>query len=155
MLSTTDEKLKFMRLALDEAKISYNQGEIPVGAIIIKNGRVISTSHNENRASKNPLKHAEMISINNACAFVENERLIDCEMYVTKEPCAMCAGAIIHARIKKLIIATEDKKYGACGSVLDVCGNKKLNHQPEIEFGILKEESLYLLKKFFKELRKK
>lgn len=144
----------FMRAALKQAKIAYNKGEIPVGAVIVKDGRIIARAHNQNRAKNNPVKHAEIICIEKASRVLNNERLTGCELYATKEPCAMCSGAIVHARIKSVFIGTEDKKYGACGSVLNVCGNKSLNHVPVIEFGLLREEASLLLKKFFKNKRK-
>lgn len=142
-----------MRLALAEAKKAFKKGEIPVGAVIVKDGVVISNTYNKNRNSANVLKHAEMIAIDKACRVLKNERLTNCELYITKEPCAMCAGAIVHARIKRLVIALRDSKYGACGTALSVCGNKTLNHIPNIEFGILQEEAQELLKSFFKKLR--
>ncbi|MDY6934672.1 MAG: tRNA adenosine(34) deaminase TadA [Spirochaetota bacterium] len=147
------EKNAFMQIALEEAKRAFNKGEIPVGAVIVNDGVVISSAHNENRSKNNPVSHAEIISIEQASAVLKNERLVDCDLYVTKEPCAMCAGAIIHARLRRIIIGVEDQKYGACGSVLSVCGNNKLNHIPEIEIGILREEALSLLTAFFKNLR--
>ncbi len=147
------EKIKYMRMALEEAKIAYEKGEIPVGAVIVSAGEVIARTHNQNRAENNPVKHAEIIAIENASEKLKNERLLDCDLYVTKEPCSMCAGAIINARIKRVIIAAEDDKYGACGSVFSICGSKKLNHVPEVEFGILREEASSILKEFFKNLR--
>ncbi len=143
-----------MRIALEEAKIAFEKGEIPVGAVIVKNDEVIARAHNLNRSMNNPVKHAEMICIEKASGILGNERLTDCELYVTKEPCAMCSGAIVHARIKRVVIGAEDSKYGACGTVLNICGNKKLNHVPEIEFGIMGQEASLLLKEFFKDLRK-
>ena len=153
MKDIVETKNKFMRIALDEAKAASAHGEIPVGAVIVKNGKVLAKSRNCNREMNNPVKHAEIISIEEATRILNNERLLDCELYVTKEPCAMCAGAIVHARIKSVIIGTEDYKYGACGTVLKVCGDERLNHIPEIEFGILRDESSALLKEFFKSLR--
>lgn len=136
-----------------EAKKAFANDEIPVGAIIVRDGRVVAKSCNENRAMKNPILHAEILAIVDASKKLNNERLTDCEIFVTKEPCAMCAGAIIHARIKRVVIATEDIKYGACGSVLTICGNKNLNHIPVIEFGLLRDEAATLLKKFFQKKR--
>jgi tRNA(adenine34) deaminase len=150
---TTHEK--FMLEALRQAEIAFNKDEIPVGAVIVKDGKIIAKAHNLNRSKTNPVKHAEIICIEKAARLLHNERLINCELYVTKEPCAMCAGAIVHARIEKVLIGAEDKKYGACGTVLDICGSKKLNHSPIIEFGIFREETALLLKKFFKNKRGK
>jgi tRNA(adenine34) deaminase len=143
----------FMRAALEEARKAYARGEIPVGAVIAGGGRLLASAGNENRGAHDPTRHAEMIAIRSACAVMGNERLTGCDMYVTKEPCAMCAGAIVHARIKKLIIGARDRRYGACGTVLLVCGNRALNHVPEIEFGLMEEEAAKLLKIFFMERR--
>jgi tRNA(adenine34) deaminase len=150
MLNSTEQKNVFMRIALEEAKTAFESGEIPVGAVIVKDSEVIAQAHNSNREFHNPVKHAEIICIEEASRILNNERLLDCELYVTKEPCAMCAGAIVHARIKSVFIGAEDEKYGACGTVLNVCGNGLLNHVPEIEFGILRDEASLILKKFFK-----
>ena len=149
-----EDKKAFMQIAIEEARIASANGEIPVGAVIVRQGKVIARAHNRNRSENNPVKHAEILCIEEASGVLNNERLIDCEMYVSKEPCAMCAGAIIHARIKKLVIAAEDYKAGACGSVLSVCGNNRLNHIPEIEFGLLREEASCILTDFFKNKRK-
>ncbi len=145
-----EDKNRYMRLALDEARAAFEAEEIPVGAVIVKDGAVIASGRNRNRGMNNPLLHAEIVAIEKACAAIGNERLTGCDLYVTKEPCAMCAGAIVHARIRKLFIGARDARFGACGTVLSVCGNPALNHVPEMEFGILEEEAAELLKKFFK-----
>jgi tRNA(adenine34) deaminase len=145
----------FMRIALAEAKAAGDKGEIPVGAIIVRDGDILARAGNSNRASCDPTRHAEMEAIRAASRVLGNERLTRCELFVTKEPCAMCAGAIVHARLARLVIGTRDTKYGACGTVLSVCGNTTLNHVPEIVFGILKAESADLLHTFFEHLRKK
>ncbi len=145
----------FMQLALEEAGKAENLAEIPVGAIITFNNEVIAAGHNLNRKLKNPTRHAEIIAIENACQVIKNERLEECNLYVTKEPCAMCAGAIIHARIKRLFIGSRDVKYGACGTVFNICGNEDFNHKPEITFGILKTETTQIIQTFFKKLRNK
>lgn len=149
----TDEY--YMHLALLEAKAAAEEGEIPVGAVIVQSGTILARARNANRFSHDPTRHAEMEAIRAASKILKNERLTDCELFVTKEPCAMCAGAIVHARLKRVIIAARDTKYGACGSVLSVCGNSSLNHVPVIEFGILGDESSGLLSAFFENLRKK
>ncbi len=147
----TDED--YMRIALQEAEAAAEEGEIPVGAVIVHEGTIIARARNANRASHDPTRHAELEAIRLAASALKNERLVACELFVTKEPCAMCAGAIVHARIRRLIIGARDEKYGACGSVLSVCGNEKLNHVPEIVFGVLENESSLLLRQFFEELR--
>jgi len=124
-----------------------------VGAVIVKDGAVIAAARNDNREANDPVRHAEINAIGKACAAVHNERLTGCVMYVTKEPCAMCAGAIVHARIVRLVIGARDSRYGACGTVLSVCGNSSLNHVPVMEFGLLEDESAALLKDFFRQKR--
>lgn len=148
-----EQKEKFMIEALKEAKKAYKKLEIPVGAIIVKDGTIISRAHNVKEERNDTTKHAEIIAIQKASKKLENWRLNDCEMYVTLEPCAMCAGAIIQARIKKVYIGTMDEKTGACGSVLNLLQDYKFNHIVEFERGLLKEKSEKLLKDFFKELR--
>jgi tRNA(adenine34) deaminase len=145
--------IDFMKAALDEASIAFKAEEIPVGAVIVKNGEIISAGKNSNRLENCPTRHAEINAIEKAAEFLENERLAGCTLYVTKEPCAMCAGAIVHSRIDRLVIGAPDIKYGACGTVLDVCGNKILNHVPEIVFGVLENECSDLIKEFFIKLR--
>lgn len=147
----TDED--FMRKALSLADRAYLKGEIPVGALIVRGGEIIAEGSNENRSCNDPTLHAELIAIRAAASYLGNERLTGCDLYVTKEPCCMCAGAIVHSRIRRVVIGTEDIRYGACGSVFNICGNEKLNHIPEIKFGVLKEESSAVLKRFFRERR--
>lgn len=144
---------KFMKEALKEAKKAYNKLEIPVGAVIVKNDKIIARAHNIKEEKKDTTKHAEIIAIQKASKKLETWRLNDCEMYVTLEPCAMCAGAIIQARLKKVYIGTTDEKTGACGSVLNLFKDYKFNHIVELETGILQEECEKILKNFFKELR--
>ena len=144
---------QFMKEALKEAKKAYNKLEIPVGAIIVKDGKIIARAHNIKEEKQDTTKHAEIIAIQKASKKLETWRLNDCEMYVTLEPCAMCAGAIIQARLKKVYIGTMDEKTGACGSVLNLLKDFKFNHNVELETGILKNECEQILKDFFKELR--
>ena len=144
---------QFMKEALKEAKKAYNKLEIPVGAIIVKDGKIIARAHNIKEEKQDTTKHAEIIAIQKASKKLETWRLNDCEMYVTLEPCAMCAGAIIQARLKKLYIGTMDQKTGACGSVLNLLKDFKFNHNVELETGILKDNCEQILKNFFKELR--
>ena len=153
MFFMNKENSQFMRIALEEAKKAFLENEVPVGAVVVLDRSIVARAHNRNVKSQNPVRHAEIIAIEEASKILKNERLLDCDIYVTKEPCAMCAGAIVHARIRNVFIGTEDPKYGACGTVLSVCGNKQLNHIPNIEFGLLQEESSCLLKDFFKKLR--
>ena len=144
---------QFMKEALKEAKKAYNKLEIPVGAVIVKDGKIIARAHNIKEEKQDTTKHAEIIAIQKASKKLETWRLNDCEMYVTLEPCAMCAGAIIQARLKKLYIGTMDTKTGACGSVLNLLKDFKFNHNVELETGVLKDDCEQILKSFFKELR--
>ncbi len=144
-----------MREALKEAKKALEIEEVPVGAVIVKDGKVIAKAHNEKETKKNSTCHAEILAIQKACKKLDSWRLIDCEMYVTLEPCPMCAGALINSRIKKLYIGTSDEKTGACGSVLNLLEDYKFNHKIEIEKYVLKEEAEALLKDFFKFLRER
>lgn len=142
-----------MKEAIKEAKKAYQKLEIPVGAVIVKDGKIISRGHNLKETKADTTKHAEIIAIQKASKKLNAWRLIDCEMYVTLEPCAMCAGAIINSRIKKLYIGTMDEKTGAVGSVLNLFEDFTFNHKVEAEKGIMQDECKNMLKQFFKELR--
>lgn len=148
------EKEKFMKEALKEAKRAYEKEEIPVGAVIVRDNKIIARAYNQKEEKRDTTKHAEIIAIQKASKKIDDWRLQDCEMYVTLEPCSMCAGAIIQARIKKIYIGTMDEKTGACGSVLNLLEDYKFNHKVEIEKDILKPECEEIIKQFFKELRK-
>jgi len=148
------DKEKFMGEALNLAALAAAADEIPVGAVIVNNGVIIGRGFNKNRSDNDPTMHAEIIAIREAAAFLGNERLTGCDIYVTKEPCAMCAGAIIHSRLKRVIIGADDIKYGACGTVFNICGNSLMNHIPEIEKGILQNQCSRILKDFFVKKRK-
>lgn len=147
-------KEKFMKEALKEAKKAYEKLEVPVGCVIVKDGKIIARGHNLKETKKDTTKHAEIIAIQKASKKLDSWRLLDCEMYVTLEPCSMCAGAIINARVKKLYIGTLDEKTGAVGSVLNLFADYKFNHKVEVETGILKIDCKQILTDFFKELRK-
>ena len=144
---------EFMQEALKEAKKAYKKLEIPVGVVIVKDGQIIARAHNMKEAKKDTTKHAEIIAIQRASKKLNSWRLNDCEMYVTLEPCPMCAGAVIQSRIKKVYIGAKDEKTGACGSVLNLLEDYKFNHQVEIENDVLSKECEEILKKFFRELR--
>ena len=149
-----NEKEKFMNEALKEAKKAYKKLEVPVGCVIVRDGKIIARGHNLKETKKDTTKHAEIIAIQKASKKLEAWRLLDCDMYVTLEPCSMCAGALIQARIKKVYIGTMDEKTGACGSVLNLLEDYKFNHKVEVERGICKNDCEKILKDFFKELRK-
>ena len=145
---------KFMKEALKEAQKAYEKLEVPVGAVIVKDGKIIARAHNQKETKKDTTKHAEILAIQKASKKLESWRLIDCEMYITLEPCSMCAGAIINSRIKKIYIGTLDEKTGAAGSVFNLFEDYTFNHKVEIEKGILQKDCEQILKDFFKELRK-
>lgn len=145
---------KFMKEALKEAKKAYDKLEVPVGAVIVKDGEIIARAHNLKETRFDTTNHAEIIAIQKASKKLKSWRLLDCEMYVTLEPCSMCAGAIINSRIKKIYIGANDEKTGAVGSVLNLFEDYKFNHKVEFEKGIMKEDCENILKDFFKNLRK-
>ncbi len=144
---------KFMKEALKEAEKAYKKLEVPVGAVIVKDGKIIARGHNQKETKTDTTKHAEIIAIQKASKKLKAWRLLDCEMYVTLEPCAMCAGAIINSRIKKVYIGTKDNKTGAVGSVLNLFEDFTFNHKVESEIGLMQDECEKILKQFFKELR--
>ncbi len=149
------EKEKFMKAALKEAQKAYEKEEVPIGVVIVKDDKIIAKAHNLKEIKKDTTEHAEIRAIKKASKKLDSWRLTDCEMYTTLEPCPMCAGAIIQARIKKVYIGTMDEKTGACGSVLNLFKDHKFNHIVELEYGIMEKESKEILQDFFKKLRKK
>lgn len=146
---------KYMELALAEAEKAASIGEVPIGAVIVKNGRVIAKGHNLTETLGDPTAHAEMNAIRAAARAGGRWGLSGSTMYVTCEPCSMCAGAIVWARIDELYIGTMDPKAGACGSVLNIVCDQRLNHQVKVTTGIMREECSSILKRFFKGLREK
>jgi tRNA(adenine34) deaminase len=142
-----------MQAALDEARLAAEAGEVPIGAIVVHQGKVIGRGQNSLLRNLDPTAHAEIIAMRDAAKAIGNYRLIGCTLYVTLEPCAMCAGAMIHARLDRMVFATADPKAGACGSVLSVLNHPHLNHQMVLEQGIATEESAELLRAFFRERR--
>lgn len=146
---------KYMKIALEEAKKAYNKDEIPVGAVIIKNGEVVAKAYNLKETKQDTTNHAEILAIKKASKKLGTWRLTDCEMYVTLEPCSMCAGALIQSRIKKVYIGAMDYKTGACGSNLNLLEDYPCNHKVEVQTGVMQEECEQIIKNFFKELREK
>jgi tRNA(adenine34) deaminase len=142
-----------LTLALDEARAAAAAGEVPVGAIVVESGVVIGRGQNRVLRDVDPTAHAEIVALREAARVLGNYRLPGCELFVTLEPCAMCAGAMIHARIGRLIYATDDPKAGAVGSVLEVLNHPQLNHQMAVASGELAEESGELLREFFRQRR--
>jgi len=146
---------EYMRIAIEEAKIAASLGESPIGAVVVQDGKVVGRGHNTTETAKDPTCHAEMNAIRDAARNLGGWRLPHCSMYVTLEPCSMCAGAIVLARIEQLYIGTADPKSGACGSLRNIVSDERLNHRVEVHTGVLQEECSGLLKDFFKQLRKK
>ena len=145
--------LEAMKAALAEARIAADAGEVPIGAVIVAGEYIVGKGQNRVLRDFDPTAHAEIIALREAAACLGNYRLNGCTLYVTLEPCAMCAGAMIHARIDRLVYATADPKAGACGSVLSVLNHPQLNHQMKVEQGILAVESAEMLRSFFRERR--
>jgi len=149
-----EEKEYYMNQALKEAEKAYQKLEVPVGAIIVKDGKIIARAYNQKEMKTDTTKHAEILAIQKASKKLKSWRLIDCEMYVTLEPCSMCAGALINSRIKKVYIGANDEKTGAVGSVFNLLEDYIFNHKVQTEKGILKQECENILKDFFKKIRK-
>lgn len=145
----------YMKEALKEARRAEELGEVPIGSVLVFEGEIVGRGHNRRESLKNPLAHGEILAIEEASRVLDRWRLEDCTLYVTVEPCPMCAGAIVNARIKRLVIGAMDKKTGACGSVVNLLEEGLFNHDVEVEKGILEEECKTLIKDFFKELREK
>ena len=145
--------LDAMRTALAEARKSAEAGEVPIGAVVVHDGVIIAHGQNSVIRTSDPTAHAEIVAMRHAANVLGNYRLTGCILYVTLEPCAMCAGAMIHARVDRLVYSTPDPKAGACGSVLSVLNHPQLNHQTKIGQGILSDESSNLLRSFFRERR--
>jgi tRNA(adenine34) deaminase len=148
---TQDES--YIQLALQQARLAAEAGEVPVGAIIVQEGEVIAAGQNFVLRTLDPTAHAEIVALRAAAQYLNNYRLTGCELYTTLEPCSMCSGAIIHARIARLVYGTPDPKAGAAGSVLAVINHPQLNHQMEVTTGILADECGELLRNFFRERR--
>lgn len=145
---------KYMSMAIKEARKAYNKDEVPVGAVIVKDGKIIAKGYNIKESKQDTTKHAEIIAIQKASKNLKTWRLSGCTMYVTLEPCTMCAGALIQSRLDRVVIGTMDEKTGACGSILNVLKDYKFNHTVELTTGVLEQECKDILQNFFKELRK-
>jgi tRNA(adenine34) deaminase len=139
----------FMRLALAEAERALEHEDVPIGAVVVRDGEVLAAAHNERELRQDPTAHAEMIALREAARALGSWRVLETVIYVTLEPCAMCAGAIVLARVPRVVYGASDPKAGACGSVLDVLGEPRLNHRPEVAGGLLAAESAEILSAFF------
>lgn len=142
-----------MQEALKEAEAAFSEDEVPVGAAVVYKGRIISRAHNQVERLKDPTAHAEMLALTSAANYLKAKWLSGATLYVTIEPCSMCAGALVLARIKKLVYGASDPKTGACGSITNIANNRKLNHRIEVKKGVLEKECSRLLKDFFKKKR--
>ena len=143
----------FMQLALEQAQHAWRLGEVPVGAVVVKDGVVIATGFNQPIGSHDPTAHAEIVALRAAADKLGNYRLPGCELYVTLEPCVMCSGAMMHARLARVVYGAQDPKTGACGSVLDLFAQEQLNHHTEVVGGVLADQASTMLKAFFAERR--
>jgi tRNA(adenine34) deaminase len=148
-----EAKEHYMKQALKEAQKAYKKGEAPIGAVVVKEGKIIARAHNLREKNNDPTAHAEILALRKAAKKLGEWRLLGCDMYVTLEPCPMCAGAIIQARIERLYAGAMDLKAEAAGSVVDLFSETRFNHKVEVETGLLAEECSNILKVFFKELR--
>ncbi|RYF02932.1 MAG: tRNA adenosine(34) deaminase TadA, partial [Oxalobacteraceae bacterium] len=144
---------RYMGLALAEARKAWQEGEVPVGAVVVKDGEVIATGYNQPIGRHDPTAHAEIMALRAAAAKLGNYRLPGCELYVTLEPCAMCSGAMMHARLARVVYAAGDPKTGVCGSVLDLFALEELNHHTRVDGGVLADEAAAMLRGFFAERR--
>lgn len=144
---------KYMELALEEARLAALEDEVPIGCVIVCRGQVIASAHNQRDKSHNPLGHAEILAIKKASELIGDWQLVDCELYVTIEPCIMCGGAIIQARIGKVIYGAPDSKGGAFGSSINILTATNINHRPEVVGGVLEVECSQIIKQYFKNKR--
>lgn len=150
-----ENDIYFMRQALLEAKKAYERGEVPIGTVIVLSDKIIGLNYNQILRLKDPTAHAEILALKEAAAYLKNERLLNTTIYVTIEPCAMCVGALVLARVKNLVYGADDPKTGACGSIINLAQHPQLNHQLNVRKGILREEAKELMERFFKEKRRK
>ena len=155
MTNQLDQDRKFMEIALQEAQKAFSIGEVPVGAVLVQEETIITRGHNQREQRQDPTAHAELIVIQEAAEKLRSWRLIDTTLYVTLEPCLMCAGAMLQARIPRLVLGTRDPKAGACGSLYTVHKDSRLNHQIDIVYGIKEKACRNILKDFFQQLREK
>lgn len=152
MIAPSDEH--FLRQALTEAQRAFEEGEVPVGAVVVLEGKVIGRGHNRREGLNDPTAHAEVLAITAAANYLEDWRLEGCTLYVTKEPCPMCAGAIVNSRLTRLVFGAWDEQAGCAGSLYQLCRDPRFNHQLEVKGGVLEEECGELLREFFQRQRK-
>ena len=151
MAGLTDDEA--MRLALDQATAAIAHGDVPIGAVVVRDGQVIAARHNERELTGDPTAHAEVLAIRDAAQLVGHWRLLDCTLYVTLEPCVMCAGALVNSRIGRVVFGASDPKAGAVVSLYEICSDQRLNHRPPVTAGVCADEAGALLRAFFAERR--
>ncbi len=149
----TDEDLGWMRVALAQGEVALEEGEVPIGAVVVKEGRVLAADHNRTEGDRDPTAHAEILAIREAAGVLGGWRLLETTIYVTVEPCPMCVGAIIQARIPRVVFGADDPKAGAAGSLYNILQDRRFNHRAEVVGGIMGKASAELLRRFFRNLR--
>ena len=154
-MTRNEEHKKWMKLAFREAEKAYERGEIPIGAVVVKNDQIIGRGYNQCESLNDPTAHAEIIAITSATNTIKNWRLENCSLYVTKEPCPMCAGALINSRIDMVIFGMYDEKEGCCGSLYQLCRDPRFKHQLAVKGGVMENSCMLIVQEFFKKQRKK
>ena len=154
-MTRNEEHTKWMKLAFREAEKAYERGEVPIGAVVVKNDQIIGRGYNQCESLNDPTAHAEIIAITSAANTIKNWRLENCSLYVTKEPCPMCAGALINSRIDMVIFGMYDEKEGCCGSLYQLCRDPRFKHQLAVKGGVMETSCKLIVQEFFKKQRKK
>ena len=155
MTTTKNDHVKWMKVAFREAEKAFEQDEVPIGAVVVQNGQIIGRGYNQRESLIDPTAHAEIIAITSAANTIKDWRLKDCQLYVTKEPCPMCAGALINARINMVIFGMYDEKEGCCGSLYQLCRDNRFKHQLTVKGGIMEDACALIIQEFFKKQREK
>ena len=155
MTTTKNDHVKWMKVAFREAEKAFEQDEVPIGAVVVQNGQIIGRGYNQCESLIDPTAHAEIIAITSASNTIKDWRLKDCQLYVTKEPCPMCAGALINARINMVIFGMYDEKEGCCGSLYQLCRDNRFKHQLTVKGGIMEDACTLMIQEFFKKKREK
>ena len=155
MTTTKNDHVKWMKAAFREAETAFEQDEVPIGAVVVQNGQIIGRGYNQCESLIDPTAHAEIIAITSAANTIKDWRLKDCQLYVTKEPCPMCAGALVNARINMVIFGMYDEKEGCCGSLYQLCRDNRFKHQLTVKGGIMEDACTLIIQEFFKKQREK
>ena len=155
MIPINNDHIKWMKVAFREAEKAFEQNEVPIGAVVVQNGQIIGRGYNQCESLIDPTAHAEIIAITSAANTIKDWRLKDCQLYVTKEPCPMCAGALVNARINMVIFGMYDEKEGCCGSLYQLCRDNRFKHQLTVKGGIMEDACTLIIQEFFKKQREK